>query len=248
MENSWLDSYYEAVAFYYAEPQFLDPMRYPAAKGWKFPEVKKHLQKVEVPLNHNIAQFFLLAPNALRKELFKRLFKEKVGPALDGDFEMYGCDVDTTFNLQNAMQPDFLFMSEAEVVSIEMKIKAKCSIDQVLKYALLGLAVEIEQNRQKEHYLVLFGKGDFARQFRGRFESISKLTDAMANYDLTSFLLNKPARFREHQERLKQIVEKMLVEFWTYQRLAEFLDSAKPATQRSIAGCRGLSKVNLRGY
>src|SRR5258705_1730753 len=35
---------------------------------------------------------------------------------------------------QFAPHPNFLFISEGEVVPIEMKIKSKCSVDQVLKY------------------------------------------------------------------------------------------------------------------
>jgi len=81
---------------------------------------------MEVTLNHNIRQFFLLAPDILRKRLFEKLF----GRPFCGAFVMHGPGLDTEFALGNCMQPDFLFTSEAEVVSLEMKVKAKCSVDQ----------------------------------------------------------------------------------------------------------------------
>jgi hypothetical protein len=64
------------------------------------------------------------------------------------------------------MQPDLLFVSNEAVVSMEMKIKAKCSVDQFLKYALLGLKVETTQESRKAHYLMILGQGGLANQFK----------------------------------------------------------------------------------
>jgi len=88
-----------------------------------------------------------------------------------------------------------LFISEGEVVPIEMKIKSKCSVDQVLKYALLGRAVEIQQKQQKEHYLVLLGSGAIMSQFPQRFNQATNSPMPSKNEDLTKFLANKPKVF-----------------------------------------------------
>ena len=234
MESNWLDSYYESLEFLYWEPQHVFPKSHTAVEletlakiakqPSRLPAVRKHLREMEVTLNHNIRQFFLLAPDALRNKLFNELFGLQFG----SEFVMYGSEIDTDFKLANCMQPDFLFVSETEIVCIEMKIAAKCSVDQVLKYALLGLAIEIKQERQKEHYLVLLGSGDFVGMFRERFESMAKLTEHIRNKDLNSFLLNKPAPFRKQPERLKQIVEQMDMRFLSYGQFARFLGEAEP--------------------
>ena len=57
------------------------------------------------------------------------------------------------------MQPDFVFLSETAVVCVEMKLDARCSVDQVLKYALIGLAVELHDECAKTHRLAILGPG-----------------------------------------------------------------------------------------
>jgi hypothetical protein len=236
MESNWLDSYYEALEFFYLEPQHLRRKKQDSAeletlakvvkKSSNQADVARHLRKMEVTLNHNISQFFLLAPDTLRNQLFKEVFARDFGSS----FVMHGRGVDADFKLMNSTQPDFLFVSDAEIVSIEMKVAAKSSVDQVLKYALVGLAVELQQGRPKEHYLALLGPGDLAGQFQERFDSIDKLTDAIAGADLAAFLRNKPAHFKKQQEeeRFSGIVENMRVEFLTYERFAQFLRAAAP--------------------
>jgi hypothetical protein len=156
---NWIDSYYEALEFFYFEPQHMRRRRHidpaPTAgdvrakeqqaaadlaeKCSNFDVVKKHLRKMEVTLNHNINQFFYLAPGSLRNKLFERVFPKE---PIEGSFTLHGREVETYFGPTNVMQPDFLFVSEKAIVSIEMKVKSKSSIDQVMKYALLGLVVE----------------------------------------------------------------------------------------------------------
>jgi hypothetical protein len=234
MQSSWIDSYYEAVEFFYWEPQRLRPKSDAAAelamlaktakKSSKLDGVLNRLRQMEVTLNHNIKQFLLLAPDSLRNDLFGKMFNRP----FKGTFVMQGRDVDTEFKLDNCTQPDFLFISELDVVSIEMKVNAKCSVDQVLKYALLGLAVEMQQG-PKKHYLTLLGSGDFVKQFRGkRFDSPDKLTTDIKKEELNLFLRNKPRRFRERQECLQEIVNKMQVQFLNYAEFVAFLENAAP--------------------
>jgi hypothetical protein len=250
MKPNWLDSYYEALEFFYWEPQHIRP-KTPAAAEFeqlakigkqssKVEQFKNHVRKMEVTLNHNIAQFFLLAPDSLRNHLFSELFCHE----FDESFEMENGtnDIDKKFALGNCMQPDVLFISQDSVVSIEMKIKSKCSVDQVLKYALLGLAVEIREKRQKKHYLVLLGPGALTTQFPQRFESIDILSEAVRREDLNSFLGNKPRALRE-QERLQQIVQDMNVHFLSYAGLTSFLQRSVPPLDDRSAGAEVYRKL-----
>jgi hypothetical protein len=240
--TDWLDSYYEALEFFYWEPQHFRANTNAAAEAKKLAEIAKkstrveqvtsHLREMEVTLNHNIKQFFMLAPDAFRNNLFEKLF----GRAFTKTFDMQGRDVDKKFALANCMQPDFLFISEEEVVSIEMKIKSKCSVDQVLKYALLGRAVEIQQGKQKEHYLVLLGPGAIQNQFAQRFKSSDELADALKKQDLIKFLGNKPPIFSQDRDHLQRIVEHMNVRFLNYEELTNILAVAIPQRSDQSAG------------
>ena len=162
MGNSWVDVYYEAVDLYYGEPQHLARKSYEGAKyeGAKTkPRIaaQGHVKRIEVSLNHLLKQFFAIAPRSLRNRLFEKAF----GPPIPGDFEMVGAGYDETYHLGNATQPDFLFLAPDKCVAIEMKIKAKSDIKQVLRYALLALAVELNEHRRRENFLLFMGPCDF---------------------------------------------------------------------------------------
>jgi hypothetical protein len=242
--QDWVDSYYEALEFFYWEPQHFrtktpavveaKKLAEVAKKSKKVEEVMNRLREMEVTLNHNIKQFFLLAPAAFRHDLFAGLFPQS---QLKETFEMEGREFDEKFALKSRMQPDFLFISEGEIVSIEMKIKSKCSVNQVLKYALLGLAVEIKQKARKEHYLVLLGSGNITGQFPQRFKSSDELIVAIKEKELLSrFLAEKPSVFRQEKQRLEQIVENMKVKFLNYKDLTDILIRAAPKETDQSAG------------
>lgn len=141
---------------------------------------------------------------------------------------MHGRGVDTEFALEKAMQPDFLFVSDAEVVSLEMKVNAKSSVSQVLKYALLGLAVELHVGGPRRHHLAFLGRGEFADLWHERFASAVELRLAIARTDLGSFLRTQPGRFSERARRFSEIVSSLDLGFISYPLLASFLRDAAP--------------------
>ena len=78
MEIGWQDYYYDILEFYYAEPQHLNRLKYGPEKTWKFPKVRKRLQRLEVPLNHIMTHFFLLAPDDFCAGLFGEMFRRTI--------------------------------------------------------------------------------------------------------------------------------------------------------------------------
>ena len=223
-EVTWVDSYYEALEFFYWEPQHLGRKKHSNPEFNTAPKVRKHLRKMEVTLNQNLHQFFLLAPDTLRNELFGRLF----GKTLQGCLTLEGRNVDEKFKLQNSTQPDILFTSEADTVALEMKVGSKSSLTQVLKYALLGLAVELKLGSEKEHFLGFLGSGSFADQWKERFDSIEGLRHALAEVDCAPFLEKQTLYFREHATRFAQIVKGLSFCFVTYEELAGYLLRESP--------------------
>src|SRR5438445_2686901 len=145
---------------------------------------------------------------------------------MEGVFTLHGQEIDSYFGPANVMQPDFLFVSELAIVSIEMKVKAKSSIDQVMKYALLGLAAEKQQ--QKQHYLVILGRGTLHEQFkRKHFATVDDLRRELGNTDVDEFLSGK-SKWRSRKERFCEILKNMTIEFWNYERFSKFLQDARP--------------------
>ena len=226
MISNWLDSYYEALEFFYWEPQHLGRKKNIAGEFNSLEKVLRHLRKIEVTLNHNINQFLLLAPKSLHRKIFHAFFEE----TLALPFEMHGRGIDSNFELVGAMQPDFLFISSEDVVSIEMKIAAKCSIDQVLKYALLGIAVEAKEGCQKHHYLGFLGAAMFENQWKERFRTVDELRGELGRVDLQAFLARQPEKFRGFETRFLSIVEGMKFGFVNYEGLAKLLHAEIPTS------------------
>src|SRR5882762_3961975 len=218
MELTWIDSFYEALEFFYWEPQHIGRRKYADADFDTVDKVKHHLRRMEVTLNQNLHHFFLLAPQKIRRDLLSTLFERR----FDHVFVMYGRGVDSEFELMSSMQPDFLFISDTEVAAFEMKIGSKCSVEQVLKYALLGLAVELRVNEEREHHLVLLGSGNFANQWAERFAAIEAAKLAVISADSAAFLQSMPARFRGHEGQFKRIVGELRLAYMNYGSLAEF--------------------------
>ncbi len=245
MEKDWVRSYYEGLEFFYEEPQHLKAsidvrselktLDKLAHKVTKRQQVAAHLGKMEVTLNQNIRQLFLLAPKSLRKALFKKTF----GAEFEQDFVLHGSDVDKEFGLNNCTQPDFLFTSETAVVSIEMKVSAKCTADQIVKYAVLGLAVELKAQPIKhdlEHNLILLAKAPLSRSFNKNIDSIDAVHKTVAEQDLKKFLCGKPLTFRKQSVRFEEIVSQMRLAFVSYDMLAHFLRGTAPPKNDESAG------------
>jgi hypothetical protein len=239
MEPSWLETYYTALEFFYWEPQHLGLKKNPDAKLDSLGEVARRLGKLEVTLNHNLDQFLRLAPNGFRNELFGSVF----GRGFLHPFRMLGRGVYTEFGLGDAMQPDFLFESEADVVSIEMKIHGNSSVTQVLKYALLGLAVEMTREAPRQHSLVMLGCGTFAGLWKEHFRDLAELRDGLVAADHRAFLQERPACFRPRIEQFTRIVRELQVGWLHYGQLADLLRGACPPDEDASPGAEVYRKL-----
>ena len=239
MEPDWTASYYEALEFFHREPQHIGRKKCASARFDTPDKVRRHLHRMETTLNHNLRQFFLLTPSTLRNELFAGLFTRRFGRP----FVLWGDDIDSEFAGENATQPDLLFVSDVEVVAVEMKITTKCSLTQVLTYALLGLAVELRVGGPRRHCLTVLGRGDFASQWDEHFGSATELKLAIAHEDLDAFLSTQPDRFLRHEGRFREIVASLDLAFISYAELAAFLREAAPPASDETPGAQVYRKL-----
>jgi hypothetical protein len=248
-EGSWIDGYYDTLDFFFWEPQHLGRQRHENAKLKGLKAVQDNVRTLEVTLNHQIKQFLTLAPSSFRN----RLFESVLGVPVSGDLNMAGPDVDAMYDLQNATQPDFLFTSPHSTFSIEMKIKAKSDLAQVLKYAMLALSVEKRDGKRRTHSLVFLARGPFSKLWRQGYATVDDLRLAL-EAEKHSFLGRRPAIARQLEDRYFEIVSSISIGFMTYDTLAGLMsseidttDSTKGAqVYRNLVGGM-VNELNRRG-
>jgi hypothetical protein len=222
-EKTWVDYYYDAVAFYYWEPQHLGRKR---ADGAQHSEssVLEHLHSIEVTLNHIINQFLSLAPASFRNTIFEHA----LGQSMPGNFILSGRDSGIQRPKWDTCQPDFCFGAAdgSSTVCIEMKIKACSDVDQVLKYAARALSTEQAQGRRMDHSLIFLGGGSFASLWR-------KTSGICSVEEVKSALIREHESFSEHRlkkndgddlkPRFAEIVSSLNVAFLSYDDFGELL-------------------------
>lgn len=225
MEPDWTASYYEALEFLYREPQHIGCKPRAGAEFETLAKVTQHLHRIEVTLNQNLHQFFLLAPTGLRNELFASLFTRR----FSHPFTLHRSNVDGEFALENAMQPDLLFVSDIEAVAMEIRLGRRWSLTQVLEYALMALAVELHLGAPRRYCFALVGTGDFPSQWEEQYSSVTKLKIALGHEDPILFLGTQADRFRKHEDRFMEIVAGLDLAFLSFADFAASLRDAAPS-------------------
>lgn len=71
-EKSWIEAYYEIVAFLYWDSRILGHRNDPASK-LSLSRASERLRSGETPLNHHIKHFLYLAPTSLRNRIRGRI-------------------------------------------------------------------------------------------------------------------------------------------------------------------------------
>lgn len=241
VSEHWVNLYYEALTFYFWEPQHLGRSKAANTKLNTLAKVMTHVESLEVSLNHLLKQFFYLAPDSLRNKLFVQI----LGHASTGSYFMQGREED--LKLRNAMQPDFLFTSPGQTVSIEMKLNAKATLKQIQKYALLALAVELSDGRQRDHALVLLGPGSFVSLWAGaQFQTPQALCEALIVNSSIDFLNRYPKLFSSQLERYRGILRSLDVAFVTYSDLYKYILQFGPNEHDLTPGAEVYRKL-IRG-
>jgi hypothetical protein len=125
---------YEAIAEHlFWSPEQINRQRGYTVQPWS--KIWAKLKRREVPLNHLFNIFFQLAPDELGQRIIARALPDF--PVRDlilrplRDHELSGI-----------CQPDFLFTTGDHLIFIEMKVTAKLSVEQIVKYALAAAALK----------------------------------------------------------------------------------------------------------
>ena len=103
-----------------------------------------------------------------------------------------------------------------------MKIKAKSDIKQVLRYALLALAVELNEHHRRENFLLFMGPCDFRNLWAEPLASVEVIRKRLES-EKSNFLAGPRKRFQEHKGRFFEIVSSLSVAFISYGDFASLL-------------------------
>jgi len=229
---SWNQRYYDALEFFFWEPQHLGKSKNPTSKLATPENVRRHLRKMEVTLNHQLDFFFELAPVVLQRKIFSTAF----GREVEGDLVQFGNDVENYFELPiNTTQPDLFFMGDRSVVAIELKAGSKSSIDQALKYSLLGLAADVKSGSDHQHYLGYIAPGQFSDLWKDQLASPDDLKQAMLDAVPSFSRETGTLDIVAHRSRLMRLIENMAIGYMSYAELAALLVQESPGISATSA-------------
>ena len=218
------------MEFYYWEPQHLDKKKNIDNRYTNSDKALRHIQKREVSLNHMFNVFFRLAPSPLINFMHNAYYNEKIND---------------NFTLQNRysisqfsalIQPDLLFNSNTINFSIEMKIEAKSSLEQVYKYALLHWLEQKHSAISKQSYLFFIGKNDFSSLWKEKFPDIRTLKENLQDFDNEALKVKvkRKEKIEVNWEEVDTIANETKIAYCNYTNFSHLL---KNYLSKVTSGC-----------
>jgi len=220
--KAWTSEYYDVMEFYYWEPQHLGKIRNKESRYNNAKEALEHIRNMEVSLNHMFNVFFRLAPSSFTNQIIDKYFKKDI----KDKFKLQGRYSVSEFSA--LVQPDLLFSSKETNFSIEMKIGAKSSLEQVYKYSLLHWLEQEHNKKSKKSLLLYIGKDDFTSLWRERFSTIEELKEAVVTSDIEKLKTkaSKIEKVEVNWDEVKKLVEETTVAYCSYSQFATMLKAS----------------------
>jgi len=167
---AWNADYYDIVEHSFWAP---GSMGRTPKQNVKPREVLRSLRRNEDPLNHVLMMFFRLAPKDFTRTLFDRWCLETATP----EFQIQNrYQIDALLGV-GFTQPDLFFVHPDISFMIEMKVDAKSSADQVLKYVVLSHLESKRHGTTKPMRLCYLGKCGVEAIFKGSPSSPNEIMD-----------------------------------------------------------------------
>lgn len=217
--DEWTSEYYDVIEFYYWEPQHLGKIKSQKSRYCNEKKVLEHIQNMEVSLNHMFNVFFRLAPSSFVNKFISKCFNKDIKETLiqQGRYAVS--------EFSALVQPDLLFSSKETNFSIEMKIGAKSSLEQVYKYSLLHWLEQKHSKKSKKTFLLYIGKDDFSSLWSERFSTIEDLKEAVliSNIDKLKVKASKIEKVEVNWDEVQSLVEETTIAYCSYSQFAALL-------------------------
>lgn len=223
MPSHWNTEYYDIMSFFYWEPQHLGKKSSPKRRYSSLEEVIEHLKEMEVSLNHQFNFFFRLLPESL----YLRFFRSILSGLVEDSYHYQGIEDLEKLQLNDATQPDILFVGQKSIIGVELKIHAKTTYEQILKYAMLFYFEQKHSEASKACNLVFFGRGTFSNLFREEISSIKELKSRFSIDMLPDTTRKGNISLLEHKEGIVDLAKSMTISFISYSELYNSLNDLK---------------------
>jgi hypothetical protein len=242
--KEWTSEYYDVMEFYYWEPQHLGKIKNPKSQYSNQLKSLEHIQNMEVSLNHMFNVFFRLAPSHFTNTLLNKFCNTSIG---DQFFMQGRYDIRRFSQL---VQPDLLFTSDSANFSIEMKIGAKSSLEQVYKYALLHWLEQEYSGIKKKSILLYIGKNDFQSLWVDKFKNPIDVINSAIELDISN-LKNKGLKVENIDidwDEVKNILSNTIIGHCNYSEFSQLLSNNKDNNEVTGKLFNGLiSELDRRG-
>lgn len=238
----WNRQYYDTLAFHFWEPQHIGRTVSPDSPIRTESDAILRLKRLEVVLNHQMELFFRLAPDRVVQQL------SALGLACNwhDTFCLIGREYDRTYAVEGLTQPDLLLIGRETVLAIELKIRAKTSLEQLLKYASL---LTLLPSRGAAG-LILMGPRDFPSLWKDRYQNVQDVRTAIQTLPRNRL----PVKLRHFLDRngpsVDDMLARMAIGFVNFRQFHELLtrerhDTSEETYARLLDGM--IDELQMRG-
>jgi|TARA_Y100000294_G_C8519841_1_gene322413 hypothetical protein len=239
MAGHWNNEYYDNLEFFYWEPQHLGRMKNPESDIQSVEDAVKHLRHMEVCLNHQMNLFFQLAPKSYQVRLFETCF----GGRFDDDWTLVGREFEELWSVQALTQPDLFFAGRTSNVCIELKLSAKLSLEQVLKYVYLNMLEQQHSGTSKQYFLLFMGRGGFENQWTEKFADIGSMRSELSTVRLSESPKGWASRFEGLDDQIFEAAEDTSMYFMNYEAFAASLVDFRDGIDSSSPYAETMTKL-----
>ncbi len=222
MKNNWTDIIYDIYDFLYWEPQHIWKIKNENIKINNLDKSIKHIKNMEVSLNQILNLFFYFLPNKIFYDFIWNILNKNIEGK---DHTLYLKDIENLIDwIEWSTQPDFFFIGKNSNIFIEMKINAKSSLEQLMKYIFLHIKDCERENKQKELNLIFLWKNNFSNLWKEKFENIDELKAEFKKYEISDKMKKWDVDLLEYKEKIKEFWIEMNIWFLNYIDFSNFCE------------------------
>jgi hypothetical protein len=224
MKQSWIKYYYDILDFYFWEPQHLGKIKNAKSKYKTYEDIFKHLKKIEVSLNHQLALFFSILPQNILNNILSSIVKSKIN-----DEYVYEGDriIEIVNKLGDFTQPDFLFSNKKSLLALEVKVDSVSSLDQFMKYLFLYVLIKKDLPHIKNFNLVFLAKDEFKNIWKEKIENKDDLIEEFRSYKMPKRTAKGGINISLYRAEILEIIKETNIYFINFQDLSNFIEKEK---------------------
>jgi len=220
MKSNRTETIYDIYSFLYREPQHIGRMKNPETKYDTYDKAIAHLKNMEVTLNHLTNVFFTFLPSDLLHQFLESSLQK---PLRSDKYNIFVRSLENVVKeIWDFTQPDIFFVGDKNTISIEMKVWAKSSLEQVMKYWLLHHKEYETSWIKKQYHLIYLGQWEFSSLRKEKYSSIKELKHAFSEYQIPHKSKKWGIPLEIYRDAIHQMVQEMTISYINYDDLKLF--------------------------